>query len=64
MTTYRIVRFFQNEHPRETVEVGVSLSEAQAHCRDPESSSRTAKEPAALARTEEFGPWFDGYQEE
>jgi len=64
MTTYRIVRFFQNDHPRETVEVGVSLSEAQAHCRGPESSSRTAKAPAALARTEEFGPWFDGYQEE
>ena len=44
MTTYRIVRFFQKDHPREIVEEGLSLSEAQEHCADPETSSRTCTE--------------------
>ncbi len=64
MTTYRIVRFFQKDHPREIVEEGLSLSEAQEHCRDPETSSRTARSADAQLRTTVEGPWFEGYEEE
>lgn len=50
MTTYRIVRFYRDlETPNETIETGLTLKEAQAHCKDPTTS------------TEEY---FDGYDEE
>lgn len=63
--TYRIVRFYQDASmPSETIEEGLSLEEVQEHCNDPETSSRTCTNPEGLARTEEFGPWFDGYREE
>jgi len=64
MTTYRIVRFFQGNHPRKIVKVGLSLSEAQEHCQDPETSSRTATSSAAKQRTTVKGAWFEGYEEE
>lgn len=64
MSTYRIVRFFQLEHPRETVAEGLSLEEARVHCSSPESSSRTAEGATATLRTEELGPWFEGFEEE
>lgn len=64
MTTYRIVRFFQGDHPREIVQEGLSLSEAQEHCADPESSSRTCTEKELHIRTDVMGPWFEGYEEE
>jgi hypothetical protein len=63
MTTYRITRFFQNRASL-TVKTGLSLEEAQAHCRDSETSSRTATTKEGVARTKVFGPWFDGYSEE
>ncbi|MDR5726253.1 MAG: hypothetical protein RB191_02170 [Terriglobia bacterium] len=64
MTTYKIVRSFRNGNPAETIETGLTLEEAQAHCRDPETSSRTATGADAVRRTEKCGPWFDGYDEE
>ena len=64
-TTYKVVRFFQDDDvEKETVLRGLTMDEAQAHCKDPESSSRTATSPEALMRTEEFGAWFDGWSEE
>jgi hypothetical protein len=63
MTTYKIVRFFQNRASL-TIETGLTLEEAQAHCKDPETSSRTATTKVGTARTAVFGPWFDGYTEE
>lgn len=62
--TYRIVRFFEGDHPREVVTTGLTLEQAQAHCKDPETSSRTAEGEHAVARTKQYGAWFDGYEEE
>jgi hypothetical protein len=63
--TYRIVRMYQDPgHSSRTLERGLTLDEAQAHCRDLETSSSTCTEAAAKARTRKFGPWFDGYEEE
>jgi hypothetical protein len=62
--TYSIVRFYQlrpiGEHT-ETIKEGLTLSEAQAHCHDPETSSRTATSEEAIDHTREHGPWFDGF---
>ena len=63
MTTYKIVRGYFNGG-RRTIKRGLTLEEAQAHCRNPETSSRTATSAAARRRTAERGPWFDGYTEE
>ena len=38
----------------------LSLNEAKAHCRDPESSSRTCSEKT---KADIPGMWFDGYTE-
>jgi len=47
--TYKIVRFFQDDRPREIIDTGLSLGDAQAHCNDKSSQ----------------GPgWFDGYEVE
>lgn len=65
MKHYKVVRFYFNRpwgYAR-TILDRVTLSEAQAHCSDPETSSRTATSPAARARTRRSGPWFDGYEE-
>lgn len=68
MTTYKIVRSFMvgssNLRKRRPIRTGLTLEEAQAHCRDPETSSRTATGAAAKARTKRYGPWFDSYTEE
>lgn len=64
MATYRITRFYQQGHPKEIIEEGLTLEEAQAHCEDPETSSRTATEAEGVERTERMGEWFDGYTEE
>ena len=66
--SYYIVRFFK-DHPdgrttREIIRTGLTLEEAQAHCKDPETSSSTATNDIARQRTAKLGPWFDGYDEE
>lgn len=52
MSTYKIVRFYAPHRNREneTVETGLTLEEAQAHCNRED--------------THEKGEWFDGYTEE
>lgn len=68
MTTYKIVRSFMvassNMRKRRAIRTGLTLEEAQAHCRNPETSSRTATNAKAKARTKRYGPWFDSYTEE
>jgi hypothetical protein len=61
--TYKIVRHFMNGRKR-TIETGLTLEEAQAHCKDIETSSRTCMKAANVRRTRQYGPWFDGYSEE
>ena len=61
---YKIVRHYQNgTTPNRTIDTGLTLAEAQAHCKDPETSSRTCTKPTGKARTRRLGPWFDGYTE-
>lgn len=59
--SYRIVRHFFRSNRKVTVARGLTLEEAQAHCKDPESSSRTCTKKAGKDRTRKWGPWFDGY---
>jgi hypothetical protein len=59
--TYKIVRGYMKGGKR-TIATGLTLEEAQAHCQDPETSSRTCTKTANKRRTEQRGPWFDGYE--
>lgn len=61
---YKIVRhYFNSGYPNRVVKSGLTLDEAQAHCKDPETSSSTCTKYAGVKRTRERGPWFDGYSE-
>ena len=65
MKTYRIVRMYQNPSiVSEWIDTGLTLEEAQEHCKDPETSSKTATDPRLNTLTAVFGEWFDGYEEE
>lgn len=57
---YSVVRFYQHGGRRVLI-TGLTLEEAQAHCQDPETSSRTCTKSARKAITKRNGPWFDGY---
>ena len=59
--TYLIVRISENDRPSRTIRRGLSLAEAQAHCRSPETRSKTATGAAARRHTNRHGDWFDGY---
>ncbi len=58
MEYYKIVRFYYRGGHR-TIERGLTLEQAQAHCSRPDTSSSTATGRAAYTRR--VGPWFDGY---
>lgn len=60
---YEVVRFFFGQGG-EVIASGLTLEEAQEHCNDPETSSRTCTSEAGLQLTRERGQWFDGYREE
>lgn len=59
---YKIVRSYFRGGKR-TIKTGLTLEEAQAHCNNPETSSKTCTTYAGRKRTRERGPWFDGYSE-
>jgi hypothetical protein len=64
-TTYKIVRFYQDDAvPREVIAQGLTLEQATAHCNDPETNSKTATGEHAVARTQRYGAWFDGREQE
>jgi len=65
---YRIVRRFRDKPgseltPRHTevMETGLTRAEAQEHCDDPETSSRTCEEDLYDG---EYLSWFDSFEEE
>lgn len=60
---YSIYRHFQ-KGGKELIVCDLTLEEAQAHCHDPETSSRTCTTYENRTLTEERGAWFDGYEEE
>ena len=59
---YKIVRMYFKGGKR-TIATGLSLEQAQIWCKDPETSSSTCKKYVNRKRTENKGPWFDGYEE-
>jgi hypothetical protein len=63
--TYKIVRsFLSDDKANEVVARGLTLKEAQGHCKSPETSSRTCTLPENQKITAEHGEWFDGYEKE
>ena len=58
---YKIIRFYAKGGAR-TLHRGLTLEQAQKHCSDPETSSRTAVLSLAKARTAKVGDWFEGYE--
>lgn len=63
MDYYKVVRFYMRGHKR-TLKIGLTLDEAQAHCRNPENSYKTCTRYDQRERTRKRGPWFDGYQKD
>lgn len=63
MNTYKIVRSYHpaEDKPDKLIKTGLTLEEAQSHCRDPETSSNTASPETCAASP---GQWFDSYDEE
>jgi hypothetical protein len=61
--TYKIVRMYFRGG-RRTIETGLTLEQAQAHCGNPETSSSTCTKATGRRRTKQMGPWFDGYERE
>ena len=65
MKTYRIVRMYLKGGQRAVNgKSGLTEAQAQAHCRNPETSSKTCTKPENRRRTATRGPWFDAYDEE
>lgn len=58
---YKIIRYFFNAPNRNiTIKNNLTLKEAQEHCKNPETSSRSCKNNPYNHNI----PWFDGYTEE
>ena len=63
-STYKIVRFYADENIRtHTVDVGLSLEEAQAHC-SKESTHKVQIIEKSDGERYESVVWFDGYTKE
>ena len=60
---YKIVRHFFKGRRKRTIKTGLTLEQAQAHCQNPETSSKTCKTARMVRYTAQNGPWFDGYEE-
>ena len=59
------MRFYENAGiRRRVIDSGLTLEEAQEHCNDPDTSSRTCTSKTGCARTRKVGAWFDGYEKE
>lgn len=58
---YKIVRVYRDSYKKRTIAKNLTLEEAQAHCRNPETSSSKCTTPKAKAITKRNGPWFDSF---
>lgn len=58
--TYKIIRFYSNGN-KDVTQRGLTLDQAQAHCRDPETASSTATYPDGADWGLPVPDWFDGY---
>lgn len=64
--TYKIVRMYEDKTLRgepNVIATGLTLEQAQTHCNDPETSSKTCKESHNVRHTRTYGKWFDAYTE-
>jgi hypothetical protein len=62
--TYKIQRIYKDNDTRLLIATGLTLAEAQAHCRNPETTSSKCKESENVAHTAQYGAWFDTYEGE
>lgn len=67
MELYNIVRSYYSynyyrRYSRRIIRRNLTLEEAQAWCRNPETSSSTCTSAVGRRRTSRLGPWFDGYE--
>jgi hypothetical protein len=60
---YDIVRTYFRNHSSRVIMRGLTLEQAQAHCKDPETSSSTCQSAEKIRYTNRVGAWFDGYRE-
>lgn len=61
--SYKIIRMYFQGGNR-VIKRGLTLAEAQEHCRNPETSSQTCVKARNVLRTQVKGPWFDSYDED
>lgn len=52
---YKIIRFYKDGDKRRVIKQGLTLEEAQKHCRDPRTKKENKKGELL---------WFDGYESE
>ena len=65
MKMYKVqILYFNSNYNTRTIAKNLTLEEAQAICRNPETSSRTCKKYENRKRTETKGPWFYAYTEQ
>lgn len=64
MKTYKILRIFFSDKEKMLIKTNLTLEEAQEHCNDDETSSKTCKSKEMVRFTEKNGSWFDAYYEE
>ena len=62
--TYRVVRNYFEGHPSKVLARGKTLNQVQTWCSDPDTSSSGTISEAGKKHTEQYGAWFDGYEEE
>ena len=64
--TYRVVRMYFNKptQPKKVLKRGLTLEEAQKHCKNRETSSSTSSHAATRRAHKQGRMWFDGYEEE
>ena len=67
-STYKIVRYYQNDRRPRVQRTGLDLKAARNWCNDPETSSKSKESlqsPKTQARYDaELLHWFDGFTEE